>query len=88
MGVVVAHGVCSPVCQDGTEMTDALTARLKELLSLTHSRCDCPTCDVAAYQRLLSEHLVAAGAGYRLEHLRAAWEKPTPRRPQMPLDER
>lgn len=70
---------CSLVCQNGTGMTDALTARLKGLLALTHSRCDCPRCDVAAYQQLLAEHRVAVGAAYQPEHLRAAWEKPTPR---------
>lgn len=61
-------------------MTDALTARLEQLLAGTPTRCDCPRCDVAAYQTLLAEHLVSAGAPYRPEHLRAAWEKPTPRR--------
>lgn len=61
-------------------MTDALTARLKELLlSVTEASCDCPRCDVDAYQRLLTEHLVTVGANYQPEHLRAAWEKPTPR---------
>ncbi|HZJ53474.1 MAG TPA: hypothetical protein VFD38_04990 [Myxococcaceae bacterium] len=60
-------------------MTDALTARLVELLARVKPGCDCPRCDVAAYQKVLSEHLVAVGPGYRPEHLRAAWEKPTPR---------
>ena len=50
------------------------TARLDQLLARMPTRCD-----VAAYQKLLAEHLVAAGAPYRPEHLRAAWEKPTPR---------
>jgi len=68
------------VCHNGIRMTDALTARLTQLLACMPSCCDCPRCDVAAYQKLLSEHLVTAGTTYRPEHLRAAWEKPTPRR--------
>jgi len=58
-------------------MTDVLTARLKQLLARMEPGCDCPRCDVAEFQRLLDEHLLAAGAAYRPEHLRAAWEKPT-----------
>lgn len=67
------------MCQNGVRMTDALTARLIQLLAREPTRCDCPRCDVATYQQLLAEHLGAAGAPYRPEHLRAAWEKPTPR---------
>ena len=65
-------------------MTDALTARLKQLLTIVETGCDCPLCDVAEFQRLVNEHLVAAGGAYRPEHLRAAWEKPTPRRKLLP----
>ena len=61
-------------------MPDALTAMLKELLELEEPGCDCPRCDAGEYQRVLEEHLVASGPGYRREHLQAAWEKPTPRR--------
>jgi hypothetical protein len=68
-------------------MTDALTARLEQLLATAPTCCDCPRCDVGAYQKLLSEHLVAAGAPYRTEHLRAAWEKPTPRPRRAPGDD-
>ena len=61
-------------------MPDPLSARFRELLRLVDPRCDCPRCDLGAYQKALSEHLVAAGPGYHPEHLRASWEKPT-RRP-------
>jgi hypothetical protein len=67
------------------QMTDALTARLKALLGQASPRCDCPRCDFAEYQKLLDDHLVAVGTIYRPEHLRAAWEKPTPR-PTLPED--
>ena len=51
-----------------------------QLLRCLKPGCDCPRCNLAEFQRVLTEHLVTAGAGYRPEHLRAAWEKPTPRR--------
>lgn len=61
------------------QMTDALTSRLRTLLGQVIRRCDCPRCDVGEYQKLLDEHLFEVGTIYRPEHLRAAWEKPTPR---------
>ena len=60
-------------------MTDALTSRLSALFGEVTPPCDCPRCDLAEYQKLLDEHLGALGTVYRPEHLRAAWEKPTPR---------
>jgi hypothetical protein len=84
MSVFLADWVGGPVCQDGAWMTDVLTARLKQLLAVVDAGCDCPRCDVAEFQRLLHEHLLAAGAAYRPEHLRAAWEKPTPRLKLLP----
>jgi hypothetical protein len=61
-------------------MPDALSARLMQLLRCLKPGCDCPRCNLAEFQRAVTQHLVLAGAGYRPEHLRAAWEKPTPRR--------
>jgi len=73
---------------DVRRMADVLTARLRELLESADPVCDCPRCDVDAYRQALSEHLAAHGPGYRPEHMRAAWEKPTPRRSREPGTDR
>jgi hypothetical protein len=65
-------------------MTDALTSRLTVLLGQLTPFCECARCDLAEYQKVLDEHLVGAGTLYRPEHLRAAWEKPTPRSTRRP----
>ncbi len=70
------------------QMADAVTSRLRALLKSVESVCDCPRCDVDAYRRALGEHLAAHGPGYRPEHMRAAWEKPTPRRSGEPETDR
>ena len=84
MAVRSVHAACNAE----RDMPDALTAMLQDLLELEEPGCDCPRCDIGEYQRALTDHLNTVCPGYRPEHLRAAWEKPTPRAPSAPTASR